>query len=223
VKTGKEADLFLIERAVPGDPSATCLLAAKRYRQPDRSDFHRSSAYQEGRRMRNTRDTRAVERKSSHGRAVAAVQWAGAEFVALCSMYAQGVPVPYPVQIAGTEILMEFVGDGGVAAPRLAQTRPDAAQAGEWFRQVAAILHGFARAGYAHGDMSAYNLLVHQDRVVVIDLPQLVDIAANPAGAALLQRDCHNICEWFVRRGVAADEEELFADLIGEAFGAAGF
>ena len=118
---------------------------------------------------------------------------------------------------------MEFVGDGGVAAPRLAQTRPDAAQAGEWFRQVAEILHGFARAGFAHGDMSAYNLLVHQDRVVVIDLPQLVDIAANPAGATLLQRDCHNICEWFIRRGVAADEEELFADLIGEAFGAAGF
>jgi RIO kinase 1 len=185
VKTGKEADLFLLERAVPGDPSAGCLLAAKRYRQPDRSDFHRSSAYQEGRRMRNTRDTRAVERKSSHGRAVAAVQWAGAEFAALCAMYAQGVPVPYPVQIAGTEILMEFVGDGAVAAPRLAQTRPDAAQAGEWFRQVAEILHGFARAGFAHGDMSAYNLLVHQDRVVVIDLPQLVDIVSNPNGMTL--------------------------------------
>ena len=111
--------------------------------------------------MRNTRDTRAVERKSSHGRAVAAVQWAGAEFAALCAMWAQGVPVPYPVQIAGTEILMEFVGDGAVAAPRLAQTRPDAVHAGEWFRQVTEILHGFARAGFAHGDMSAYNLLVH--------------------------------------------------------------
>jgi RIO kinase 1 len=223
VKTGKEADLFLLERAVPGDPSATCLLAAKRYRAPDRSDFHRSAAYQEGRRMRNTRDTRAVERKSAHGRAVSAVRWAGAEFEALCAMWSLGVPVPYPVQIAGTEILMEFIGQDGVAAPRLAEARPSPAEAGEWFRQVAEILHGFARAGFAHGDLSPYNLLLHRERVIVIDLPQLVDIAANPNGATLLQRDCHNVCDWFRRRGVVADEDELFADLIGEAFGAAGW
>jgi RIO kinase 1 len=85
---------------------------------------------------------------------------------------------------------------------------------------VVEILHGFARAGFAHGDLSAYNLLVHHGRVIVIDLPQLVDIAANPNGAALLQRDCSNVCDWFRRRGVAADEDELFADLVGEAFGA---
>lgn len=220
VKSGKEADLYLIERAVPGDPAAACVLAAKRYRGSDTSDFHRSAAYQEGRRMRNTRDTRAVQRGSAHGRAVSAVRWTGAEFEALCVMSALGVPVPYPVQISGTEILMEFIGDGTVAAPRLAQMRPSPAEASDWFVQVVEILHGFARAGFAHGDLSAYNLLVHHGRVIVIDLPQLVDIAANPNGAALLQRDCSNVCDWFRRRGVAADEDELFADLIGEAFGA---
>ncbi|MGN6742433.1 MAG: serine protein kinase RIO [Amnibacterium sp.] len=223
VKTGKEADLFLLERAVPGDPDAACLLAAKRYRSPDQSDFHRSAAYQEGRRMRNTRDARAVQRGSAHGRAVAAVQWAGAEFEALCRMWSLGVPVPYPVQIDGTEVLMEFIGDGNAAAPRLAETRPDAADARDRFEQVVEILRGLARAGFAHGDLSPYNLLVHRDRVVVIDLPQLVDVAANPNGPAMLQRDCHNVCEWFVRRGVVADEDELFADLIGEAFGARGW
>jgi RIO kinase 1 len=223
VKSGKEADLFLIERAVPDRPEQVALLAAKRYRGADTSDFHRSAAYQEGRRMRNTRDTRAVRRGSAHGRAVAAGRWAGAEFEALCTMWAQGVPVPYPVQISGTEVLMEFIGDGNAAAPRLAETRPDPAEARDRFQQVVEILRGFARAGYAHGDLSAFNLLVHHGRVVVIDLPQLVDVAANPNGPTMLHRDCHTVCDWFARRGVEADEDELFADLLGEAFGARGW
>jgi RIO kinase 1 len=218
VKTGKEADLHLLERAVPDDPTATCLLAAKRYRGPGTSDFHRSAAYQEGRRMRNTRDTRAVARGSAHGRAVSAERWAIAEFEGLCTLSRLGLPVPYPVQISGTELLMEFIGEGTHAAPRLAQHRPSPAEAGDWFEQVAGILHGLARAGFAHGDLSAYNLLVHRGRVVVIDLPQLVDIAANPNGPAMLERDCHNVCDWFVRHGVAADEDALFADLISEVF-----
>src|SRR4029078_1451810 len=74
VKTGKEADVFLIERAVPG--SSGCVLAAKRYRDSAHSDFHRSGRYEEGRRLRTSRDVRAIERKSVHGRAVAAGHWA---------------------------------------------------------------------------------------------------------------------------------------------------
>ena len=223
VKTGKEADLFLIERALPDHPSVSCLLAAKRYRGSETSDFHRSAAYQEGRRMRNTRDLRAVARGSTYGRSVSAGRWGSAEFAALVAMHDQGLPVPYPVQISGTELLMEFVGDGRVAAPRLASTRPALAEALDLFGQVVEILHGFARAGFAHGDLSPYNLLVHEGRVVVIDLPQLVDIAANPNGVTMLERDCHNVCEWFLRRGVEADEHELLGDLVGEAFGAHGW
>jgi RIO kinase 1 len=129
VKSGKEADLFLIERAVPDDPTQSCILAAKRYRGPETSDFHRSSRYTEGRGMRNTRDTRAVARGSSYGRSVQASVWAFAEFEALRRLFEMGVPVPYPVQVNGTEILMEFIragNDGGSrveAAPRLAQVR----------------------------------------------------------------------------------------------------
>jgi RIO kinase 1 len=78
----------------------------------------------------------------------------------------------------------------------------------------------FAAAGVAHGDLSAYNLLVHEGRVRVIDLPQIVDVAANPQGPDLLHRDCVNICDWFARHRVACDAEELFAQLLGEAFGA---
>ena len=121
VKTGKEADVHLIERAVPGAPG--CRLAAKRYRGSDHREFHRSSSYEEGRRMRSTRDARAVARGTSYGRQVAAGHWASAEFDALRRAWTAGIPVPYPVQITGTEVVMEFIGSGRTAAPRLAQTR----------------------------------------------------------------------------------------------------
>jgi RIO kinase 1 len=77
----------------------------------------------------------------------------------------------------------------------------------------------FARAGFAHGDLSPYNLLVHEGRVVIIDLPQIVDTVANPQGLELLHRDCVNVCDWFARRRVICDPEELFAELLAQSFG----
>ena len=213
VKTGKEADVFLVERAAPGTDGV--VLAAKRYRSTEVSDFTRSSQYEEGRRTRRSRDTRAIAKKSTFGRALAADHWALAEFDALSRMYAAGAPVPYPVQVNGTELLMEFIGANGVAAPRLAQVReglPDL------LSQVIDAMHLFARAGFAHGDLSAYNLLVHHGRIVVIDLPQIVDAVTNPNGLDLLHRDCINIAEWFTRQRVPCDAEELFAELLAELY-----
>jgi RIO kinase 1 len=214
VKTGKEADVYLIERAIPGQDG--CILAAKRYRGGDRSDFHRSGQYEEGRRYRNSRDARAVASKSAHGRTVAAAHWATNEFAALCTAWHAGIPVPYPVQLSGTEILMEFIGAGRTAAPRLAQARLDRDGYADAFTQVEAILVAFARSGFAHGDLSAYNLLWHEGRVVVIDLPQIVDLAANPNGLDFLHRDALNVCTWFARKGVESDPEELFAGLVAQ-------
>ncbi len=216
VKTGKEADVFLLERAVPGTPG--CLLAAKRYRGTQHRDFQRSGAYEEGRRMRSTRDVRAVARKSSYGREVASGHWAMAEFAALGRAHSAGIPVPYPVQVHGTEVLMEFVGEGRTAAPRLAQTRLRGADLQDAFDQVADILRAFARGGFAHGDLSAYNLLLGRGRVVVIDLPQIVDLIANPAGPEFLERDVRNVCTWFAARGVEADADALFGEVIAEAW-----
>lgn len=212
VKTGKEADVSLIERAEPGTDG--CLLAAKRYRGAHHSDFHRSGAYEEGRTLRNTRDARAVGRKSSYGRSVAAGHWAAAEFEALVRAWDAGVPVPYPVQVSDTEVLMEFVGDGRTAAPRLAQHRGHGDELRDAYDQVAQILAAFARAGFAHGDLSPYNLLDHDGRIVVIDLPQIVDMAANPQGMDFLHRDVVNVSTWFSRRGLDNDPEQLFADLV---------
>lgn len=219
LKTGKEADVFLVERAVPGEAGQRTLLAAKRYRDTDHSSFHRSGVYTEGRVTRNTRDARALAKKSGHGRAVAAAQWSFAEFEALCRMWERGAPVPYPVQVDGTELLMEFLGDeAGVAAPRLAQVRDDRDRLAEYYGQIVDLMRLFAAAGFAHGDLSAYNLLVHEGRVRVIDLPQIVDLIANPQGLDLLHRDCVNICEWFTRRRVACDAEELFAELVAASY-----
>ena len=217
LKTGKEADVFLLERAVPDDPAQQVVMAAKRYRGEDHRSFHRSSAYTEGRRTRNTRDTRAMAKKSAHGRAVAAGQWAWAEWEALTRFWLAGVPVPYPVQIDGTEILMEFVAVDGEAAPRLAQTRPRGDLLRSYFDQVRDAMTALARAGIAHGDLSAYNILAAGDRLVVIDLPQVVDIVANPVGMDFLMRDCHNVCRWFVARGLEVDEHDLFAELLASA------
>ncbi|GAA1129255.1 hypothetical protein GCM10009651_10930 [Microbacterium natoriense] len=219
LKTGKEADVFLLERAVPDDPDQRTLLAAKRYRGEETRSFHRSAMYTEGRGVQNTRDARALAKKSSHGREVAASAWSIAEFDALCRMHELGAPVPYPVQVNGTEILMEFIGDeSGTAAPRLAQVRSSREELAGFYAQIVEIMRVFAAAGFAHGDLSAYNLLVHEERVRVIDLPQIVDIIANPQGLDLLHRDCVNICDWFARRRVDCDAEELFAELLAASF-----
>lgn len=237
LKTGKEADVFLVGRAVPDDPTRRSLLAAKRYRGRDHRQFHRDGEYTDGRRVRRTRDQRAIEdRKSSWGKAVAATQWADAEFLALSRLWDAGAPVPYPVQIDGTELLLEFVGheatDGAVeAAPRLARTRPDPSLLADWFEQLRHGMGVIARLGWAHGDLSPYNILVDglgdgtgEDgtsdggRLVIIDLPQVVDLVANPFGADLLHRDCRNVCTWFASRGLDVDPDELFADVFAQAW-----
>ncbi|TDD48279.1 serine/threonine protein kinase [Kribbella antibiotica] len=222
LKTGKEADVFLIERAVEaiGDaPAQSSLLAAKRYRAEEHRSFHRSTAYVEGRRTRNSRDSRAMAKKSQHGRSVASGQWAYAEWDALNRLWKAGVPVPYPVQIDGTELLMEFIDDGeGGAAPRLAQVRPSKQLLGEYFEQLRGAMRELARAGLAHGDLSPYNVLAQGERIVMIDLPQVIDIVGNPKGMEFLLRDCHNMATYFTSRGLEIDEQELFADLLSMAF-----
>ena len=217
LKTGEEADVHLVRRGLP-DAEET-LLAAKRYRSSEHRMFHRDAGYQEGRRTRKSRDTRALARGSVYGREVAAGRWACAEFAALARFWTIGAPVPYPVQLLGTELMLEFIGDpDGTAAPRLAQCRPSRIELADLFGQCVEALRLFAGAGYAHGDLSPYNLLVHDGRLVVIDVPQVVDLFANPQGPTYLERDCANVCRWFAARGLDTPElDHLFGDLMAEA------
>jgi RIO kinase 1 len=194
-------------------------MAAKRYRDGQHRMFHRDAGYLEGRSHKESRVSRAMSNRTSFGRQVIAGQWAAAEFAALSALWRAGVAVPYPVQILGTEILMEFIGDdSGAAAPRLAQLRPDAEQLDDLWEQLCRSLALIAREGHAHGDLSAYNLLVHEGRLVIIDVPQIVDVIANPRGRSFLERDVRNVGAWFVARGLReARVEELTRALAFEA------
>lgn len=218
LKTGKEADVFLLERADPHDPAQQVVMAAKRYRSPEHRSFHRSASYTEGRSMKRSRDQRAVDRKSNFGRQVAAGEWAVSEWSALTRCWSLGLPVPYPVQIDGTEILMEWITVDGETAPRLAQTRPERPLLESYYDQLRDTLATMAQAGLVHGDLSPYNILAAGDRLVVIDLPQIVDLVGNPQGFDFLLRDCTNVCAWFARRGLEVDPQGLFGELVAHAF-----
>lgn len=216
MKTGKEADVSLLRREHDGEVS---LMALKQYRSTQHRMFHRDAGYLEGRRVRRSREGRAMATRTDFGRDLIASQWASAEFAVLSKLWSVGAAVPYPVQLSGTELVMEFIGDDDhqgnvVAAPRLAQLRPDFRDGTALYRQLRVALSALADAGYAHGDLSAYNILIHRGRLVLIDLPQAVDLVGNPQGFDFLRRDCENVCTWFQSRGIPADAHELQRDLL---------
>jgi RIO kinase 1 len=217
IKTGKEADVALLDRSLPGGPG--CLLAVKTFRSADHRMFHRDAGYLEGRRVRRSRETRAMATKTSFGRELLAGRWANAEFASLSAIWKAGARVPYPVQVIGSELMMEFIGEpDGTAAPRLAAFDATTSVFTDLWHDLVSSLEVLAQSGLTHGDLSPYNVLVDEQGCVVIDLPQVVDLVANPQGAQFLDRDCRNIADFFARRGVlAADPETLALHLMSLA------
>lgn len=222
VKTGKEADVFLLDRTDPAFPDDGVVMAAKRYRGSEHRTFHRAATYTEGRSTRRSRDQRALKRKSTWGRQVAAAEWAVSEWSALVRCWRLGLPVPYPVQVDGTELLMEWITvdgpDGPQTAPRLAATRPAPGLLAAYFEQLREAMATMVQDGLVHGDLSPYNVLAAGERLVVIDLPQVVDLVGNAQGFDFLLRDCTNVCTWFRARGLDVDAQDLFGDLVAHAF-----
>jgi RIO kinase 1 len=223
LKTGKEADVYLVRRSLP-ETGQVSMLAAKRYRDGDHRMFHRDAGYLEGRRVRRSRENRAMANRTAFGKEMISGQWAMAEFGALSRLWQVGqesglVCVPYPVQVNGTELMLEFIGDWetGEAAPRLAQVRSETNDLADLWRQFVDAVSVLARAQVAHGDLSPYNLLVHENKLVMIDLPQIVDVIANPRGADFITRDVRNVWNWFTARGLVADVDELLERLLYES------
>ena len=227
LKTGKEADVHLLDRSLPGSlpNGGTSLLAVKTYRTAEHRMFHRDSAYQEGRRTRRSREGRAMAARTAFGRELLAGKWAAAEFDALGRLWSAHAPVPCPVQLIGSELMMEFIGSpDGIAAPRLAAAiaPPDddpVAFFTELWHDLVATLELLASMGYTHGDLSPYNVLVNQGRCVLIDLPQIVDVISNPQGPQFLARDAANVADFFRRRGVERADGELLAARLADQAG----
>jgi RIO kinase 1 len=231
IKSGKEAQVNLVERV--DERGRSCLLARKRYLprtvtskgQLEALGVQRASAfrhdvkYREGRQFRKSRDRRAVERMSTYGKHLLQDRWMGHEHDVMAELWLAGVQVPYPVSYGDDVFDLEYVGDLDGAAPQLARARlgSDAVEAA--FEQLLAGLRTITAAGYAHSDLSAYNLLWWEERLWFIDFPQAIDVAANLRGLDFLHRDVANVCGWFERHGVDVDAEEVFADLLSHLGG----
>ena len=230
-QTGKEAQVDVVERT--GADGHTCLLARKRYLPRTvtakgtlealgvqrASTFHNDVEYREGRQFRKTRDRRAVEAMTTYGKQLLQDRWTGHEYDVMTRLWEAGVSVPYPVSYGEDLFYLEYVGDSGWRRPAARRRPPRPAPAR---RRLGPARRGAAhhdREGFAHADLSAFNLLWWEGRLVFIDFPQAVDLAANPQGLDFLHRDVLNVAGWFARRGVERDAEALFADLLSSAWG----
>jgi RIO kinase 1 len=228
LKSGKEAEIFLVERRYA--TSGPRLIAHKRYRpRYPRKDQLREEGFSNSTSYRGdavykagwflpTRDKKAVMGGSRYGHELAAQLWPMQEWAMLRAAWEAGVRVPYPVEQTERGLMMEFIGDEDQAAPKLAQARLSPDELASAWEQLTSSLVALTMAGHVHADLSTYNLLWWEGRVVVIDLPQAVEFTTNADAFDLLHRDVANVGDWFSRHGVAVDVEAVYAELVTVAW-----
>ncbi|GGD03545.1 PA4780 family RIO1-like protein kinase [Halopseudomonas salina] len=189
--SGKEAAVFLVR-------CGSEIRCAKVYKEAAKRSFKQAVLYQEGRKVRNSRRSRAMEKGSRFGRGQQEEAWQNAEVDALYKLDAAGVRVPKPYGCFEGVLLMELVTDdeGGVA-PRLNDVSMDAEQAREDHAVVMEYVKLMLCAGLVHGDLSEFNVLVDAYGPVIIDLPQAVDAAANNNAQSMLDRDVNNMTQYY--------------------------
>lgn len=190
LKSGKEASVYLVQCG----PQIRC---AKVYKAIEQRSFHKLAEYQEGRKTRNSRDQRAMGKRSKHGRNVEQAAWKNAEVDALYRLDAAGLRVPKPHGYVDGVLLMEMVTDAeGDAAPRLNDVEPGAEEARAWHDFLMDQIVRMLCIGLIHGDLSEFNVLVGRDGLVIIDLPQAVNAAGNNNAFRMLERDVNNIRDY---------------------------
>ncbi len=189
--SGKEADVFTVR---VGDE----VRCAKVYKEAHKRSFKKAVEYQEGRKVRNSRRARAIEKGSKFGRDQQEEVWQNAEVDALYRLAAAGVRVPEPYGVFDGVLVMELVIDAdGQPAPRLNNVTLEAEEAREHHRLMMRNVARMLCAGLIHGDLSEFNVLVDADGPVVIDLPQAVDAAANNNAQRMLDRDIRNMTQYY--------------------------
>jgi RIO kinase 1 len=191
--SGKEATVYMVRCGEE-------IRCAKVYKDANKRSFRNNTSYQEGRKVKNSRQTRAMEKGSRYGRQMQEEAWQSAEVDALYRLAAAGVRVPQPYICHEGVLLMELVTDGeGNPAPRLNDTELSEEQALEFHADLLNQVVRMLCAGIIHGDLSEYNILVGSDGPVIIDLPQAVDAAGNSNGGLMLERDVANLASYFSR------------------------
>ncbi len=189
--SGKEAMVFVV---VCGDD----VRCAKVYKEADKRSFRQSVDYTEGRKTKNSRQARAIQKGSKYGRESQEAAWQSAEVDALYRLANAGVRVPTPYNFYEGVLLMELVtGDDGNAAPRLNDVELSAETAREYHAFLINQVVRMLVAGIVHGDLSEFNILVGSDGPVIIDLPQAVDAAGNNHAKDMLVRDVNNLANYF--------------------------
>jgi RIO kinase 1 len=191
LKSGKEADVYVVRR---GDET----LAAKVYKEAHKRSFRQAVDYTENRKVRNSRQARAMAKGTSFGRQQQEAAWQSAEVDALYRLAAAGVRVPRPDNFHDGVLLMELVADEhGDAAPRLTDLRFSEVQARQHHATLIREVVRMLCAGVIHGDLSEFNILMAADGPVIIDLPQAVDAAGNNHAPRMLMRDVDNLRRFF--------------------------
>lgn len=191
--SGKEATVFVVRC----DDQIRC---AKVYKEASQRSFRQAASYQEGRKVKNSRQARAMEKGSRYGRKMQEEVWQNAEVDALYKLAAAGVRVPTPYICFEGVLLMELVTDAeGNAAPRLNDVELSAEMALKYHAQLLHQVVLMLCAGVIHGDLSEYNILVDAEGPVIIDLPQAIDAAGNTEAASMLERDVDNLATYFSR------------------------
>jgi len=191
--SGKEATVYIVRCA--GE-----IRCAKVYKDARQRSFRKSASYQEGRKVKNSRQARAMDKGSRYGRQMQEEAWQSAEVDALYRLAAAGVRVPQPYLCHEGVLLMELVTDAeGNPAPRLNDIELTQEQALQFHARLLNQVVRMLCAGIIHGDLSEYNILVGADGPVIIDLPQAVDAAGNSNAEAMLERDVANLAAYFSR------------------------
>jgi RIO kinase 1 len=207
IKTGKEASVYLGR-----NPEG--FVAVKIYTDLRVRSFRRDDTYRQGRYIGDERIERAIEQGSRKGLDAHQILWVQEEFRQLNFLHAYGVRVPKPVAVSGITLLMEFIGDkDGTPAPRIADLKLAGKEAENAFRQAIDNLKLIVKSGRVHGDYSAYNLLWHNEKTIVIDFPQTIEFQNNPNAQTLLERDIQSLCKSFKKHGIKADEAEILKEV----------
>jgi RIO kinase 1 len=212
LKHGKEASVHLC-RANPRT-TGHHLAALKVYHPLNRRDFRDETLYRDGEFIKERRIRAALEKKTRFGREVQGGLWVSREWETLRALDGTPVPAPRPIEATGDAILMTYVGDERVAAPRLHEHTSAGREELEdlWDQLRRAVEHMLLR-DVVHGDLSAYNVLVWDGEAIVIDFPQAVDPKKNRHAEEFLLRDVVRLGQWFERHGVRRPWERIARDL----------